>query len=98
MAEVGVDASAIDAASEFGLENGISQLSRYFDRVTLHRYEDALVVTEVKPLVAYALSTICSTALRQHLGEFVNLVEPGLTSKGAIRLRKDSGIFEAVKT
>ena len=98
IAKVGVDASAIDAASEFGLENGISQLSQYFDRVTLHRYEDALVVTEVKPLVTYALSTLCSAALRQHLGEFVNLVEQELTSKGAIHMRKDSGLFEAVKT
>ena len=97
MAKVGVDASAIDAASEFGLENGMPQLSRFYDQLTLYRYEEALIVTEVKPLLAYALSTICATALRQNLGGFVNLVEQELTSKGAIHLRKDSGMSRAVR-
>jgi SAM-dependent methyltransferase len=97
MAKVGVDASAIDAASEFGLENGEAQLSPYFERVTLSWCEDALIVPETEPLVAYALSTNCAKALRQHLGEFVKLVEGELAAKGAIHLRKDSGLYLAEK-
>src|SRR5207253_1882718 len=40
----------------FNLENGREQLLQWFPSVTLHPYEDALLVTEVEPLVAYLLS------------------------------------------
>src|SRR5207248_3230373 len=40
----------------FNLEKGQSEMSRWFSHVELHRYEDALLVTEVEPLLAYLLS------------------------------------------
>jgi hypothetical protein len=77
--------------------DGMPQLARHFDRVTLHRYPDALIVTEAKPLVAYALSTACAETLKRSLEAFVNLVERELAAKGAIHLAKDSGMFVATK-
>src|SRR5213594_928170 len=41
----------------FNLEHGASELARWFSSVTLHRYDDALVVPEVEPLVEYVRST-----------------------------------------
>ena len=97
LAQVGVDAGEIDAATEFGLENGAQQLTQHFDQVTLCRYRDALIVTEVEPLVVYALSTRCAAALRPNLGEFTHLTEQEIATRGAIHMRKESGLFEAIK-
>jgi hypothetical protein len=63
----------------------------------LRRYEDALVITEVEPLVAYALSTSCASALRPNLAAFVQLVRQEMVAKGAIQMRKESGLFEAIR-
>ena len=92
-----MDAGEIDAASEFGLENGAEQLAPYFEQIALHRYHDALVITESEPLVAYALSTSCAAALRPNLREFVRLIEHEIATKGAIRMPKESGLFQALK-
>jgi SAM-dependent methyltransferase len=97
LAQVGVDASGLDAASEFGLENGGDQLAAHFYRVHLHRREDALIVTEAEPLVAYALSTNCAASLRPKLEAFRRLVEREIALHGAIHMSKESGLFEAVK-
>jgi SAM-dependent methyltransferase len=97
LAQVGVDGSGLDAASEFGLENGREQLVSHFERVHLHRREDALIVTDAGPLVAYALSTNCAAALRERLDAFRRLVERDLALHGAIHMSKESGLFEAIK-
>src|SRR5258708_40196018 len=44
------------AARSFELDRGITQLLEFFPNVTLRRYEDALVVTQVEPLLNYILS------------------------------------------
>jgi ubiquinone/menaquinone biosynthesis C-methylase UbiE len=81
---------------EFSLENGTAQLARQFSSVTLHRYEDALVVTEAQPLIAYILS---GQAGRVLVGEkqqrLQALIEQELAARGAIHISKDSGMFEA---
>ena len=97
MARFVPDTNTLDAAAEFGLENGMAQLSRHFACVTLHRYEDALVVTEAGPLIAYALSTSSSAGLRAHLREFASLVEQEIATQGALHIQKDSGMFKAIR-
>ena len=92
-----VDPSTIwDAqAAEFGLENGGEQLSRWFSRVTLDRYEDSLVVTEAKPLVAYVLSTGRPDL---HGEELARVIQHEIDSSGAFKISKDAGLFKAWKT
>jgi SAM-dependent methyltransferase len=85
------------AAAEFGLENGEAQLSRHFTCVTRHRRDDALVVTEAEPLVAYARSMMGETALRQNIEAFSRLVHERIAARGAIHIQKDSGLFIATK-
>jgi ubiquinone/menaquinone biosynthesis C-methylase UbiE len=83
-------------AEPFLLENGQAQISKWFSEVSLQRYEDALVITEVEPLVAYVLSTAAgSTFADDKVMKFTNLVERELVAHGAIHITKDSGIFEA---
>lgn len=84
------------AAESFLLENGLDQVSQWFTDVLLHRYEDALIITEAEPLIAYVLSTAAGSALAgDKLTQFIKLVEQELARDGAIRVAKDSGIFEA---
>jgi ubiquinone/menaquinone biosynthesis C-methylase UbiE len=94
---------AISQASEiikpnFVLENGAEEISRWFSDVKLHIYEDELVVTEVEPFVAYVLSTMKGRAfVADKLANFRKFLERELAEKGAIRITKASGLFEADK-
>jgi ubiquinone/menaquinone biosynthesis C-methylase UbiE len=84
-------------AESFLLENGLEQISQWFPRVTPYRYEDALVITEANPLIAYVLSTEAGATLAgDRLTEFVGFVKQEIALHGAIHVTKDSGIFEAL--
>jgi ubiquinone/menaquinone biosynthesis C-methylase UbiE len=82
-------------AASFLLESGDEQLTRWFSSITLHRYQDALVVTEAAPLVAYILSSSRSTQIDERVVEFTEFVERELALHGSIYVTKDSGMFEA---
>ena len=73
--------------SPFTLENGFEQLEQFFAQITRSRYPDSLQVTEVKPIIAFILSTT-------HAAQ---IVEQELKETGKIFIQKDSGLFEAVK-
>lgn len=79
----------------FSLENGAEQLSRWFSEITLRRYKDGLVIPEVEPLVAWARSWAKPFFSEERLTEFFEFLERELALQGAIRVTKDSGIFEA---
>jgi len=82
----------------FNLESGSVQLSEWFGKVTLHRYEDSLAITKADPLVAYILSSIGnakSVLVGDNLPRLVTFVEHELTSHRVIRVAKDVGLFEA---
>jgi len=82
----------------FTLENGLDQLKPFFANVTISRYEDNLHVTELEPLIAYFRSGIRAGELSDD--EFAQLrsdLETALKAKGKIFIRKDSGLFEAIK-
>jgi hypothetical protein len=73
----------------------LGQLSGWFSKVTLNRYEDALVVTETEPIVAYVRSG--ESLVEEMLTELQRYVEKEIQSHGVIRITKDTGIFEAWK-
>jgi ubiquinone/menaquinone biosynthesis C-methylase UbiE len=82
--------------TSFTLEKGREVLSPYFSQIALKRYEDVLVVTEAEPLIAYVLSgTAKAVLVGDKLNAFSNFVEQELATQGAIRITKDSGLFEA---
>lgn len=83
-------------SAPFTLENGAEQIARWFSQVELRRYDDALVVTEAEPLIAYAASGMAKSLLvGDHLAALTREVNQELVSKGAVRITKDSGLFEA---
>jgi hypothetical protein len=75
----------------FTLESGGAQLAPYFARVTLHRHDDMLVVTEAESIIAY-LASLSRQPLPEAVVERVRL---RLAADGAIYLTTDAGLFEA---
>jgi hypothetical protein len=89
--------------ANFTLENGKGLLERFFADVELRRYDDALVVTEVAPLVRYALSRSTLFAGQAQVDEgkkqaFTKHVTALMRGQGGvIQITKDSGLFIASK-
>jgi ubiquinone/menaquinone biosynthesis C-methylase UbiE len=84
-------------ADSFTLENGTNQLSQWFAKIQLFRYEDALEVTEVAPLVNYILSGWAhipverQPAFREFLSRTMEL------QGNVFHITKDSGLFVSVR-
>jgi len=82
----------------FTLENGLEQLQPFFSQVTMKRYDDNLQVSEVEPILDYIRSSVHVSELSEEaLAEIRNDLEIELKKKGYIFIRKDSGLFEAIK-
>ena len=91
-------------ATEFGLENGAAQLTPWFADVALRRYDDALIVTDAEPLLAYILSRWDVQATIARLGRdeaqrrvavLRTQLDQELARHGQIHVSKDSGLFIA---
>jgi SAM-dependent methyltransferase len=81
--------------ASFTLENGAEQLSPWFSKVSLRRYEDSLAVTEAAPLADYIRSG-WESPTDDRLEQLRQLVDEELESRGGVfTITKDSGIFEA---
>jgi SAM-dependent methyltransferase len=85
--------TAIRALEPFSLESGGAQLAAAFGDVRMLRYESALAVTEVDPLLAYVRSMTRlgdrqTEALRTEVGRVI-------AERGAFAIRKDAGFFLA---
>ena len=94
----GIHARACATTATFTLENGRPQIERWFTDVQLYMYEDALVVTEAEPLIAYVLSSpsfIGSVLDSDRRSAFRTLVERRLASERSLRITKVSGLFSA---
>lgn len=82
----------------FSLENGQAQLAKCFAEVILHRYDDALVIPEAEPLVAYvasALSRPSPLLTSERIAQFEAFIADRLARDGSIRVTKETGMFEA---
>ena len=83
--------------SLFSLENGRAQLESWFEPVELYLYESELKVTEVEPLLAYAMSSSEIRALVDekrvqlaalHLAKIIQ-------DRGAFTISTNTGLFRA---
>ena len=82
----------------FTLENGLAQLEPFFSSIEIARYKDSLHITDLNLMMAYINSVITvkgfsSADIPEVKAELENL----LATNGEIFIRKDSGIFKAVK-
>ena len=83
-------------AASFGLENGPAQLAAVFGTVTVRRYPDALEVSEVEPVLAYARSMAGLTAVRPDgLARLEAVASAAIRARGRFRISKDVGMLIA---
>ncbi|MGH2599449.1 MAG: class I SAM-dependent methyltransferase, partial [Dehalococcoidia bacterium] len=82
-------------ARTFGLENGAAALAPWFEPVALRRFENALVVTEVEPLVAYVASYRAEARSAEARSALQRLWEGELAMEGAVRVTAETGMFVA---
>ena len=81
------------AGGSFSLESGGPELEQWFSTVHVYRYEDALAVTEVDPLVDYVASG--ERLSEAGLARFRDLMAAEMAQHGVIRIEKAPGMFEA---
>lgn len=89
-----------DCAEKFGLENGHSQLSAYFNQIELKKYADCLLVTASEPLIEYIISIPGSPQkllIGEKLKDFTAYINKLIKTTGGIFITKDTGIFKCVK-
>lgn len=77
----------------FSLENGSTQLEKYFANISLARYPDSLLVTDAKLLTDYILSgrIELSDDQQMNLAEFVT--QELKSNNNKFYITKDSGVF-----
>jgi ubiquinone/menaquinone biosynthesis C-methylase UbiE len=83
------------ASNAFRLENGAEQILGSFGKVSLARHDCDLKVTELQPLVDYALSLDSIEADDKRLGTFKNTLRQIFGRDGSIHISKDAGLFIA---
>jgi SAM-dependent methyltransferase len=87
-------------ARRFGLENGISFLSNWFQEIRLERYPDELVFDNPEPILAYALSEPHYRAglSGEKLEQFRKSLEKEFSRHGEFRITSAKGLFRAIKS
>jgi DNA-binding transcriptional MerR regulator/trans-aconitate methyltransferase len=89
-----------DFACEFGLENGEDQLEAAgFVDIRLKRYEDALRVTDAKPLIDYIRTTPGGreNLTDSRLAQLETMLNEQIHAAGAIPITKEVGLFVAFR-
>lgn len=84
-----------ESHARFGLETGAERLRGFFADVELHRYEDALEVTDANAVVAYIASvpggeTADANAIRLEVAATIERA-------GSFAVQKETGLFRARK-
>ena len=83
-------------SGRFSLENGGDQIAEFFTEVEQHRYEDALQVSEVEPLVDYVQSGSYKLNEKE-LQRFRKIVTAEIAEHGFLHIAKSGGLFTARK-
>lgn len=81
--------------SYFSLENGAVEVANWFAKVDVKQYDDALVITEAEPLMAYVKSS--GHLKDERLLRFRDHVIALIKSQGAIHIDKIVGVIVAQK-
>lgn len=79
----------------FGLVNGGDQLAKHFADVSLARYEDGLIITELDGLLGWAKSWAPAAYAPERLAELYAFLTNQFQAQAPLRVTKDSGIFTA---
>lgn len=89
-----------DETRKFQLENGKSQISKWFCSVKLQRYKDSLMIKKAAPLIDYIFSmpgNVKESFDEDKLEQLIKMLENRIKKDGAIYITKDTGYFQGRK-
>lgn len=95
MARFGVGGSGEASFRSFTLENGLEQLAPWLEEISSDRYDDALYITEVDPLIAYIRSLDSAFSLESKLSQLAEFLQREIAQHGKVVVRKSTGMFIA---
>lgn len=86
----------------FSLDNGLEELSAYFPKVTISRYEDMLKIDQIEPIINYYLSfngmyDDVNILHENDIDAFRIFLQDIIKAKKVISVTKDSGVFLCTK-
>ncbi len=79
----------------FTLENGGEQLRYYFNNISLSRYPDSLIVTDINLLLDYIFSGRLDLSVEERSGLAMVVSRTLKANNGKFNISKDVGVFEA---
>ncbi|WP_170311489.1 MerR family transcriptional regulator [Vallitalea okinawensis] len=85
---------------KFNLENGEKHLSKWFHDIELHKYQDALVITEEEPLLQYILSAtgnMREILIGDMLQKFKLYLQNLIAEDEGLHVTKNTGLFIGCK-
>lgn len=91
------DVGEITEELTFRLENGPAHLTPWMSEVSVKRFDDALVVPEVDPMLAYMCSGLRYQVDSHQVGPLRTFLEQEIARNGAIHVDKDTGMFVAIR-
>jgi len=96
MQRAGLASMGLPDEQKFTLENGAEQLERSFEDVQVERMEhNALLVTEVEPLLAFIRSSSLTVPTEEQEYTLRGIIQQEIAERGAVQIPKDSGLFIA---
>ena len=81
--------------TKFGLENGNSQLSKYFKYINKREYEDSLIIDDPKAILSYLYSTHgnLQDIIKGKKRDFDRFVTNYMNEHEKLFVNKSTGIF-----
>lgn len=80
----------------FTLENGYTEISQWFQSVSLFRYRDTLAVTEVEPIIQFVAASSSVDMSEEKRLQFAKFLSDELKLHQVLYVTRDLGIFEAI--
>lgn len=96
----GITSESFNETQKFQLENGLKQISNWFEDVKLKRYKDSLIVKAPDPIIDYIFSMPGNTRDifdDQKLDQLLSFLNNEISKNGGIFITKDTGFFESRK-
>lgn len=96
--EISPDIVAYEDVYNFNLQNGKEILEKHFSKVKRVDYPDSLEVTDVNDLIAWMISTVSISKLKdEDINKAKNYLDNIMKEYGKIEIPKETGLFISTK-
>lgn len=86
-------------SNKFGLDNGKNMLSKYFDKIEKHLYQDKLIINDTKGILEYIYSIPGNIldVIDNKKKDFEKYIDENIKKNGEIYITNSQGLFKSIK-